>query len=282
MATTKELACTFPEEHLRRALRAKSPTERLEQAEAGLRFFEVEVAPSPERSSIGQIAAPSDEASEVHERGPRGASDTELSLDTKMLLLRQAYLAFVELHQLRRAVEIADEMVATGELVDIALHDKARALQALADMPGAIDAQRLAARRAPAKRRSFHLWGLATLLHFAGDPEGAVATVRRGLRASTRDRALLKAHLAYVELERGQAVEDLAGVMEELADSPSREGYGRYLMGMIAWELGDAPRAAVHLSAFLRRNAAIDEAKRLTLREELRRARLVLAKIESC
>ncbi|MBX3251507.1 MAG: tetratricopeptide repeat protein [Myxococcales bacterium] len=268
MPPPKALACTFPEEHLRLALRAKSPSERLAQAEAGLRFFASE-APL-EQSSIGQIAAPREDG-------------LELSVDTKMLLLRQAYLAHVELHQLRRAADIADEMIATGnDLVDIALHDKARALQALADMPGAIEAQRLAARRAPAKRRSFHLWSLATLLHFSGDAEGAISALRRGLRASTRDRALLKAHLAYVQLERREAVEDLAGVMEELAGSPNREGYGRFLMGMIAWELGDPPRAAVHLSAFLRRNAAIDEAKRLTLREELRRARLVLAKIESC
>jgi len=39
--------------------------------------------------------------------------------------------------------------------------------------------------------------------------------------------------------------------------------------------------AAVHLRAFLRKNAAVDSAKQLTLREELRRARRALAEIES-
>jgi hypothetical protein len=42
--------------------------------------------------------------------------------------------------------------------------------------------------------------------------------------------------------------------------------------------MGDAGRAAMHLRAFLARNADADEAKAATLREELRRARLVLAK----
>ncbi len=236
----------FPEEHLRRALQATGPRARLREAEAGLAFEPEELAP-----------------------------------DTQVLLLRQAYLAHVELHQLRRAVEIADAMVAIGPLEDFAYTDKARALHALGELRPAIDAQRLAARNAPANRRSFHLWSLATLQHFAGDVDGAEASLLRGLRIAKRDRPLLEAHLAYVQLDAGRAVEDLQAIRDELAASPNGEGYGQYLLGMIAWTLGDRPRAAVHLRAFLRRNASVDEAKRLTIREELRRARVALASIES-
>ena len=50
---------------------------------------------------------------------------------------------------------------------------------------------------------------------------------------------------------------------------------------MIAHLMGDQREAIVHLQAFLRRNADAGLAKELTLREELRRARAVLAKIDS-
>lgn len=239
-------AASFPEEHLQRALRAKGAKVRLREAEAGLAFDPAELAP-----------------------------------DTQVLLLRQAYLAHVELRQLRRAVEVADVMAAVGPLKDFAFTDKARALHALGELARAVEAQRLAARNAPPQRRSFHLWSLATLQHFAGDVVGAEASLRRGLRLAKRDRPLLKAHLAYVRLDSDQAVRDLETIREELAASPNGEGYGQYLLGIIAFLLGDRGRAAVHLRAFLRRNASLDEAKRLTLREELRRARVALARIES-
>ncbi|MCB9601247.1 MAG: tetratricopeptide repeat protein [Sandaracinus sp.] len=239
-------AAEFPEEHLRRALQAEGPKHRLQEAEAGLAFDPEELAP-----------------------------------DTQVLLLRQAYLAHVELRQLRRAVEVADAMAAVGPLKDFAYTDKARALQALGELHEAIEAQRLAARNAPPQRRSFHFWSLATLQHFVGDVEGAEASLKRGLRLAKRDRPLLKAHLAYVRLDAGLAVRELDVVLEDLAASPNGQGYGQYLLGMIAWTIGDRAKAALHLRAFLRRNASLDEAKRLTLREELRRARVALAKIES-
>ena len=66
--------------------------------------------------------------------------------------------------------------------------------------------------------------------------------------------------------------------MASLQRARCREGYGQFLLGMLAWHMGDAGRAAMHLRAFLARNADADEAKAATLREELRRARLVLAK----
>ena len=59
------------------------------------------------------------------------------------------------------------------------------------------------------------------------------------------------------------------------------KGYGQLVLGMIRHRLGDPRRAAVHLRAFLRRNASADPAKAITLREELRCARETLAAIES-
>lgn len=205
----------------------------------------------------------------------------DLAPDTQVLLLRQLYLAHLELRQLEKAVAVARQMIDVGALPDIAHHDAARALYASGDTRGGIAEQRLAARKAPASRRSFHLWSLATWQHFAGDVEGALQTLRRAMRWASRDKALLRAHAAYVRLDAGIAARGLEGIIRELQRSRSREGYGQFLLGMIAWQMGDARRAGPHLRAFLRRNAAADEPKALTLREELRRARLVLAKIES-
>jgi hypothetical protein len=82
-------------------------------------------------------------------------------------------------------------------------------------------------------------------------------------------------------LDSGEVPEDLAGVQARLLRSKSHEGYGRYLLGMIAYRMGDHRGAIPHLRAFLRRNARLDAAKALTLREELRCARLTLAELES-
>lgn len=232
-----------PELQLQRALDAADPAARLRAAEAGL--------------------------------GP------EVDPELEFLLLRQAYLAHLELRQFRRALEVTQDMVATGEMLDVGYTDQSRAHMALGDMQKAIDSQRLAARNAPTSRRSFQYWSLATLQHFAGDIDGALATLKRGLRYAQKDRLLLKAHRAYVRLDAGMPVRGLHELRADLAKSKSGEGYGRYLQGMIAYCMGDRKTAQVQLQAFLRRNSSIDEAKRLTLREELRRARLALAQIAS-
>lgn len=232
-----------PELQLQRALEAGDPTTRLRCAEEGL--------------------------------------GGEVDPDLAFLLLRQAYLAHLELRQFRRALDVCRDMVETQVMPDVAYTDLSRAHLALGETQKAIDAQRLAARNAPTSRRSFQYWSLATLQHFAGDVDGALAMLKRGLRYAQKDRLLLKAHRAYIRLDAGMAVRGLHELRAELAKSKSGEGYGRYLQGMIAFCMGDHRVAQMQLQAFLRRNSSIDEAKRLTLREELRRARLALAQITS-
>ncbi len=234
------------EQWLYRALRAGAPEGRIAAAEAGLELPDHEVAP-----------------------------------DTRVLLLRQVYLAHLELRQLRRAAEVADAMAAVGPLRDVALCDKARALQAAGDAKGAIAAQRLAARAAPAARRSFQLFSLATMQHFAGDTKGALATLDRALRHAHKDRPLLAACAAYVRLAAGESPAGLAKTVADLRAAPCREGYGQFVLGMIAYHVGDGLLAVAHLRAFLRRNADADVPKALTLREELRRARTVLAELDA-
>lgn len=207
---------------------------------------------------------------------------TDLDPDTQVLLLRQVYLSHLEARRFRRAVEVAEQMAQVGgQLRDIAHHEAARALGATGELALAIDAQRAAARHAPPERRSFQLWSLGTLQHWAGEIDAALRSLARAERWAARDRAMIRAHAAYVRLTAGIAAPELDRIVADLQKSPAREGYGQWLLGMIAHELGDRRKAAVHLRAWLRRHAAPDEAKTITLREELRRARVALAEIES-
>lgn len=209
------------------------------------------------------------------------AEDEELDPEIQFLLLRQLYLVHVEEDRLDEALRIGAQMAAVGVMRDLAQHDRARVLFARGDHRVAIEAQRHAARLAPPDRRSFHVLALATMQAFAGDVPAALRALVRAERWSHRDRVLVRAFRVYIELEDDRVPEALEDVRRALGASPLREGYGQFLLGMIAYALGDRRRAAVHLRAFLRKNAALDKAKELTLREELRRARRALAAIES-
>jgi len=205
----------------------------------------------------------------------------DLSPDTQVLLLRQLYLAKLEAQEFQKAAEIAQQAAQVGPLRDIAHHDAARALAAAGDLKAAAAEQKKAAEAAPSVRRSFHLWSLATLLAFLGDFDGALDVFDQAEDYADRDLPLIRAHRALVALEAGRAVQGLSEIREQLQHAKCREGYGRYVLGMIAFELGDRAQASIHLRAFLNRNAAADKAKTLTLREEFRRARAALASFES-
>jgi tetratricopeptide (TPR) repeat protein len=248
MAPLKEVSSSHcPEECLRLALEADSPRKRAHWAQRGL--------------SAGDPG--------------------DLAPDTQVLLLRQLYLAYLESRRYLQAAQVAVEMASIGPLKDVAHHDASRAFSAAGDLEAAAAQQRLAARAAPPERRSFHYWALGTLLQFRGDAEGAAAAMQRGERWAQADRPLLRAHRAWVRLEAGQPVRQLGTIVAALERSKAREGYGQLVLGMLYRCMGDTRRAAVHLRAFLRRNAAADVGKAAGLREELRRARLALAEIES-
>lgn len=203
--------------------------------------------------------------------------DPRRSPDTTFLLLRQIYLAHLEHDRFEAALAVGQQMLDAGPFADLAHNDLGRVHAARGDLRAAIRAQREALATAPAERRSFQAFFLATLEHFSGDLRGAIATVTKAERWAARDRPLVRALGAYLRLEAGLAVPSLDEIVHELSRSKAREGYGQYLLGMLAHQMGDARRAGVHLRAFLRRNAAIERAKRITLEEELRRARRVLA-----
>jgi len=225
------------------------------------------------------IAATDPDQRERLARRALALDDARRAPDTEFLLWRQLYLAQAERDRWNDAVAIAERMAEVGPFADLAHNDRSRALTAIGDAKAAIDAQRTALAVAPKERRAFQGFFLATLLHFAGEVPEALAVIAKAERAADRDRPLVRALGAYIRLDAGLASPRLASIVTELGKSRSREGYGQYLLGMIAHHVGDRARATAHLRAFLRRNASIDRAKLVTLREELHRARRVLAEL---
>lgn len=196
----------------------------------------------------------------------------KLDPSTQALLLRKLAIARFEAGRYADALEIAQRMVASGAHLELGHHEAARAHAALGEHQRAAESDRLAARAADADQRAFFWWSSATHLEHAGEVEPALDALRRGLRwANEGTRALLRGHAAAIQLGRGQAVRQVSTLLAELGASSHRDGYGRYLMGRIAHELGDRT-AAAHLRAFLRRHASSDAATRKTLEWELRDA----------
>ena len=82
---------------------------------------------------------------------------TEQPLDrtTQSLLLRQLYLSYFESENFEKALEIAEQILALGIMLDVCRQDMARTLLSLGQLDAAVEHLRLAARAAPASRRSF-------------------------------------------------------------------------------------------------------------------------------
>ncbi|MGZ3473402.1 MAG: tetratricopeptide repeat protein [Polyangiales bacterium] len=199
-------------------------------------------------------------------------------VETQALLLRQLYLGELESGQFTRARQVAEQIIELGPMPDVARHDAARACQAEGDFPAAIEHLREAGEIAPKERRAFHLSALGGLLYAIGRGEEAIAPLERALSSGEDGGApapLLRGQLA---LARGHETElDLA--YRELVDHPSGEGYGRFVLGELAFQLGDRRRAQLHLDAFLARTRRSRPAARAGLAPEIARATATLGRI---
>ncbi len=193
-------------------------------------------------------------------------------------LHRQLHLARMARGDLDAALDALEGVVAPPDMRDIAHHDRARLLAAAGRIADAVRAQRLAARAAPPSRRSVQCFVLGSLLHRAGETDRALHALGRAELWAIADRPLVRAQAALVQLESGRPAPGLAGVVSALASSKYRDGYGRFVLGMLAARMGDPKRAEVHLQAFLRRHASAPPERVIGLAYELQRAREILAR----
>jgi Tfp pilus assembly protein PilF len=196
---------------------------------------------------------------------------------TKAMLLRQLYLAYYEERRFQKAAEVAEQLIHLRVLPDVAHQDAARAKQALGDVDAAAGHLRLAARLGPASRRAFHWWTLGSFYYLARRYDEAMTAISRAARWGTTDKPLYQGHLAVVQCARGQPAPDLPALIERLAEAPSGQGYGRFILGQMAFYDGRREEARRYLSAFVKRSTAGRAVLAIALSGELEVARQTLA-----
>lgn len=192
-----------------------------------------------------------------------------------VLLQREIFKAHLVAGRPRSAHAIARKMVRAGALPEVTHADLGRACAALGWWSRAAQAYRLAARFAPARRRSLHWGACASAFHHASLHDDALSALDRALRWSSATRPLHRAHAALVRIDRGDIIDDLDVIVADLEVARCGEGYGRYVLGRLMYFSGDRSRAARFLREFLRRNVG-DPLREATLAGEIRAARALL------
>ena len=238
------MAKTSPEELLHRAMQAKDASARARLARQGL------------------------------------ATRAPLDRTTHAMLLRQLYVALFEQRRFRDALVVAESAAELGVMADVIHHDAARAASAAGDVDSAVAHLRSAARRAPASRRSFHWWTLGSTLFHAQRYGESAAALERAVRWATTDRPLYQAQLALVRIAAGErAPSDLQRTIDDLAAAPCGQGYGRFVLGHLAYAAREFRAARQYLDAFVRRTESSPKPTAIALEPELLMAKATLAKI---
>ncbi len=207
------------------------------------------------------------------------AQGSDLDPGTQSMLLRQLYLSLMERRCFDEAREVALEALASSELVDVAHQDVARACLGQKQPEAALRHLRLAGRFAPGSRLAFHAWTRGTVAFLAGHCDEAELALERAVRWGTRDKPLYRAQLALIQLESGRDTEDLEALRYDLEGAPCGQGYGQYVLGELAYRLGDYDAALASLSGFVARTTSGRVALAVALRGEVTRARRLIAEL---
>lgn len=207
------------------------------------------------------------------------ATRAPLDRTTQAMLLRQLYMAHFEARRFRKAYDVSLQALSLKVLVDVAHQDAARAAQALGWSDDAIGHLRLAARRGPPSRRAFHHWCLGSALMLAGRPTEAASALARAARWGTTDRPLYRAHEAVARLRAGETVTGLRGTYDRLEKATCGQGYGRFVLGLLALHLGRVDDARRNLTAFVHRTRTARPAMVTALSGEIALAERTLAEM---
>src|SRR6187549_3250663 len=205
------------------------------------------------------------------------AHGSPLDHTTRVLLLRQLYLSHMEGRRFADALAIAEQMVDTSVMPDVARQDAARACLGLGEREKAIEHLRIGSRVSPPARRAFHLWTLGSVLYLEGRYQDACGALSRAARWGTRDKPLYLAGLGLAQLAAGEDdVPDLAELRERLSDAACGQGYGQFVLGELCYALEDWAGAVRYLRAFLKRVTGGRVALQVSLSGEIKRARSLI------
>jgi tetratricopeptide (TPR) repeat protein len=209
------------------------------------------------------------------------ASRGRLDPSTHVMLLRQLYLAHYDQGQFERSYTVACQAAELDVLPDVMHQDAARARHASGDVEGAIGHLRLAARLGPPSRRAFHWWTLGSMLFLAGRHDEAIAALARAARWGTSEKPLYLGHLALAKCHAGRKVRGLASLIDRLESCPAGQGYGRFVLGQLAYETSRYEQARRWLESFVERTEGGRRAMQIALSGELAMARATLEAMES-
>jgi tetratricopeptide (TPR) repeat protein len=206
----------------------------------------------------------------------RGLAHSGADSTTQAMLLRQLYLAHMEGSRFEDALAVATRMIETGVMPDVAQQDAARAHLGLDQTENALAHLRTASRVSPASRRAFHLWTLGSALYLMGRPRDAAGILGRASRWGTTARPLYAAQLALARLASGEQIRGLGQLRERLEDAPCGQGYGQFVLGDLAYHLGDFEDAKRYLEGFVERTSAGRVALAVSLRAEILHSKKLL------
>jgi len=211
----------------------------------------------------------------------RGLASSALDRTTQAMLLRQLYLSEFEARQFQSAHDLALQAVELGVLPDVLYQDAARAALAAGNLDDAVAHLRMAVRQGPPSRRAFHWWTLGGTFFLARRYEEAISALSRASRWGTHDKPLYRAHLALAKIAGGDPVAHLQETIDALAQAPCGQGYGRFVLGHLAYAAGAWAAAKSYLTAFIKRTESGRVALAIALEGELRMARATLGKMAS-
>ena len=100
-------------------------------------------------------------------------------------------------------------------------------------------------------------------------------------RWGTTDKPLYQGHLALAKCGAGQRVRGLKSLIDRLDACPAGQGYGRFVLGQLAFESKRYGDARAYLRAFVERTTAARTPMRIALAGELAKARDLLRRIEA-
>lgn len=204
-----------------------------------------------------------------------------LDRTTRTMLLRQLYLSHMEGRRFAEALSVAEQMLTSAVMPDVARQDAARACLGLGDREGAIVHLRIASRVSPPARRAFHLWTLGSVLFLAGQHREAAGALARAARWGTTDKPLYRAQLVLARRAAGEPGGGLSAARERLEEAPCGQGYGQFVLGALAYEQGDHLAAERYLGTFVRRATSGRVALEVALAGEVAHARRLLKRIRA-
>src|SRR5690606_39604474 len=117
-------------------------------------------------------------------------------------------------------------------------------------------------------------------LFLAGRHDEAITALERAARWGTTDKPLYQGHLALAKCRAGHPAGDLDALIARLEACPAGQGYGRFVLGQLAFASRRYAEARSYLQSFVERTTRGRRAMEIALAGELEMARRTLLALD--